>query len=398
MRMVNIIFLLIFFCYSNSAKRRIKKLSGFTAPAHNFFLKNEDVLPSDALSKYASSVQKSGVIVCVTVSSTFLPAMVNWMVLMYRLEIKNILILAMDPESFNFFHERGLKVYLAESLFSPSSKEEEEKVGRKGETFLRRHQIWDGRVRVFVHLLKLGFTIISSDSDALWLKNPIPELVALQKDFDIVWSRGNAAAGDHAHGNGVCMGFAVYKPTDNVIAILREGLHVMKEHYIPDQPAINSIIWGPHGINRGTDPYLTTLYKTTYNNARIALLPQTRFARHIGAALEGLDQSIIDLYVFHGADEGWNISFKYLPPIVPRLLYFNITGREYDPQLHVKEICAPAKWSPRPNFSPRDIAVQKCLGLWMLRKNWNAPLPTPESSFEDWLEHVSYLAILRGKN
>lgn len=46
------------------------------------------------------------------------------------------------------------------------------------------------RAQVILQLLKLGYNVVQSDGDALWLQNPLFEFRALLKEKDVIFSRG----------------------------------------------------------------------------------------------------------------------------------------------------------------------------------------------------------------
>ena len=49
-------------------------------------------------------------------------------------------------------------------------------------------------MRALHQLLQLGYSVILSDVDAIWLQSPLPELKRLSHTHDMVFSRGNVSA------------------------------------------------------------------------------------------------------------------------------------------------------------------------------------------------------------
>ena len=350
--------------------------------------------PTDSLSRIASSVAKDNIIVFSAASKGFLPSVTNWLAFMYRLQVYNILLLAMDLESFKFFSDRGLAVYLCEPFETTQYLDQKNK-----KFFFQRMQVWVERVRVISHLLTLGYSVVSSDSDALWLRNPLPELVSLSTTNDIVFSRGNAASGPKSvsHGVGVCMGFVFYTPQVSTKKFIKEILQYMRLKSVPDQPAVNRLIWGDKAVNRDTNPYNTELWTKAYNGLKFSLLPQTRYARHIGKGLNDIDPDLVNIHVFHGTDEGWNFSMRILPEILPRDVYERVSGLSYDPQRNLAYSCKPPHWFERPIFSNRDISVLKCAGLWLLKDSWkDLPDTWKDKTFKEWITIVSEITLVPG--
>lgn len=243
--------------------------------------------------------------------------------------------------------------------------------------------VWFERIRAVQHLLQLGYTVVHSDADALWFKDPLPELDGLAKSgHDLVFSRGNAAGGKNAgHGLGVCGGFYYARPSPGSVAFFKDVLYAMHMKNMPDQPAMNSILWA-NGIGRSRemmdpDPWFGVVTGGSNNEdpgktaTRFALLPQVRYARHAGVKLvtevdSGADASPVDIHVFHPVDEGYAVPLSLLPRFAPRK--GEEDGAVLAPNATYKEHCGVGRWFEKVVFRTREQEVLQCAGLWLLRK------------------------------
>jgi hypothetical protein len=126
---------------------------------------------------------------------------VNLLAYLARLGLADrVLLLSTDEEAGPFYQKRGFKaVYTPEPMNTGYLGHE------KGRTHWTRMHIWFERTRAVQQLLTLGYTVIHTDADALWFKDPLPELTSLAKaGHDLIFSRGNAATGKNSgHGLGV---------------------------------------------------------------------------------------------------------------------------------------------------------------------------------------------------
>eukprot|EP00040_Diaphanoeca_grandis_P044025 m.269795 g.269795 ORF g.269795 m.269795 type:complete len:304 (-) comp86337_c0_seq1:34-945(-) len=251
---------------------------------------------------------------------------------------------------------------------------------------LSRMQVWYERAQIVLQLVALGYNVVQSDGDALWLQNPLFELDSIQPEIDVVFSRGNARAGVKGRGTGVCMGFVLYRATIGSQLFLSAVLKRMKEVSDVDQGIANTFIGGSRGSNRDKDMYNPELWYGQFQDTKWVQLPQTRYARHAGKGLVTVKDQV-DLHIFHPADEGWTLPFSFLPQVLPD----ELSKRPENRSLQVKGICNSGRWYERMGFSERDQNVLACCGYWMMKAGWDKdPLRTNEP-FLQWLERNSHL-------
>ena len=339
-----------------------------------------------ALQEFVSKtllVQPGETLVFTAMTKGFIRGVVNWLALLYRLNITSIFVLAMDAESHQWLSEHGFPAYrhVPETMTWAGKSNNKHK----------RITVWYERSGVILQLLQLGYNVIQSDGDALWLQNPLPELKSLPDHVDIAFSRGNARAGKAGRGTGVCMGFVSYRPTPGAKSFLRDVMGRMVVGNDVDQGIANALIGGSRGRNRDRDPVNASLWYGQYKNTSWVHLPQTRYTRHAGRQLNKVADHV-NLHVFHPADEGWTLPFKFLPQILPDSLSERPTNRSRE----VKEVCRSGRWFERMGYSEKDQRILRCCGFWMLKDSWNTAPPLPAGTpFVNWLEQNSYMAEAR---
>jgi hypothetical protein len=127
-----------------------------------------------------------------------------------------VLLLSTDEEAGPFFTHRGFK-----AVYTPIGMNTGYLGHEKGRTHWTRMHVWFERTRAVQHLLQLGYTVVHTDADALWFKDPLPELDSLAKaGHDLIFSRGNAATGQNSgHGRGV----SVNEPLQMISAMFLFG-------------------------------------------------------------------------------------------------------------------------------------------------------------------------------
>jgi hypothetical protein len=334
-------------------------------------------------------LQPGATIIFTAATKGFIRGVVNWIALLHRLELTNVFIFAMDKETYDWFQARGLDVYpYLQNTAEYVSQRAPHGTASNSSNKYRRMQVWYERSRLIRDLLTLGYVVVQSDGDALWLQNPLFELTTLPADVDVAFSRGNARAGKGGRGTGVCMGFVMYRPKPGAISFIQALLDRMMQVYDVDQGIANAFIGGSRGRNRDTDKYNTSLFFGWYEDTRWVQLPQTRYARHAGLGLVTV-AAHVDLHVFHPADEGWRLPFQFIPKILPA----NFSLRPANESEEVKTVCQSGRWFERMGYSERDQRILACCGLWMMKTGWDSDLRLPNEQFAAWLRRNSYIKL-----
>lgn len=151
--------------------------------------------------------------------------------------------------------------------------------------------LWETRVRALSCLVTEGHDVIMSDSDALWLRDPM-EYIDLSSNSNVIASRGSYPPELRMEwGSTICMGFVMFRATGAAMDIF---LGVMARIVLDtgdDQVAVNraavelGIVWDTSsdmrhirskGIGKGTIAGLSSPYGDSFE---IALLPHNKFTR-----------------------------------------------------------------------------------------------------------------------
>ena len=158
--------------------------------------------------------------------------------------------------------------------------------------------VWDGKLEslwlqrlvLIRDLLDRGFDILHSDADAVWLRDPLPEL--LKEESDMSFSQGVAWPRD-AHGVWglvLCCGFFLLRSSPRTCQFLDRWAESVS-HLGDDQVAVNRLLLnaGVHWRSPGDyelehaghriNCFDSSQVASTRNGLRVALLPHTKFQR-----------------------------------------------------------------------------------------------------------------------
>ena len=116
-------------------------------------------MPVESLLMAAERLSRDGSLVVTYADSSFLGKVLNWLIAVDRAGVHNALVVALDESLHNFIHQRGFA-----SVLVPT-----------GTTL---NEIRLTRLRVCQVLLRSGISVIQSDADAVWLRDPRPEFFA----------------------------------------------------------------------------------------------------------------------------------------------------------------------------------------------------------------------------
>ena len=170
------------------------------------------------LNEVVEGVSVNGLVVCVFANRDYVPVLDVWRKFFKKSTDCKCLVFALDSETHEFCVQNGLDVFLAPF---------------EGDwlSFMRHQMVLTRKI------LDLGYTILVSDIDALWVKNPLD--FTLSQDSDLVFSPGTIQPPKaHAEwGNVLCTGYFLIRPSDKVNSFL----DCVQERMIGegDQPAIN---------------------------------------------------------------------------------------------------------------------------------------------------------------
>lgn len=228
----------------------------------------------------------NGPVTVVFISSNYFDVFENWHKFAKNYTNDRLLIVALDKEAERLVVEKNLKSYYLEWGGSLS-------------------ELWSLRVRFLARLLELGYDLIHSDADAIWMKDPIEYCNSF--DIDMIFSQGTVWPDDVHNKLGVvvCCGFFYIRSNSKTIEFFAEWERRVLEDG-DDQRALNCLLMSegmewPHDedynlIFRGKRfRCFNELQKIDIRNGLIlALLPHSLFQRF---------PEIKEAYVMHPISE-----------------------------------------------------------------------------------------------
>ena len=157
---------------------------------------------------------------------------------------------------------------------------------------VRSHKdVWKTRVRAVSCLVEEGYNVIMSDSDALWLRDPMEYMDAAGvSSSSIVASRGSFPR-TFGWGSTICMGFILFRATGAGMNTFQDTMENIALRTGDDQVAVNQaasdlgVIWDEGSDMRyeeSTDPGKGTISDLSSDNGEpfgITLLPHSKFTR-----------------------------------------------------------------------------------------------------------------------
>ena len=148
----------------------------------------------------------------------------NWAIYLRNHGINNYTIYSLDCEIHEYLIENKINTELLDlNIF-------------EGKTWK-----WRERVKFVSALLNRGISVLHSDLDAIWLKNP---LSFIEEDNDIVASTGTYPKDIYKKiGFTVCMGWIYYKSSPIVKLLLENTLNQGVNHNFDDQVEFNREIF-----------------------------------------------------------------------------------------------------------------------------------------------------------
>ena len=148
----------------------------------------------------------------------------NWAIYLRNHGINNYTIYSLDCEIHEYLIENKINTELLDlNIF-------------EGKTWK-----WRERVKFVSALLNRGISVLHSDLDAIWLKNP---LSFIEEDNDIVASTGTYPKDIYKKiGFTVCMGWIYYKSSPIVKILLENTLNQGVNHNFDDQVEFNREIF-----------------------------------------------------------------------------------------------------------------------------------------------------------
>jgi hypothetical protein len=210
------------------------------------YLMNQKIENDDILQKAHKYKQRNTIIVAIS-SNQYSDVALSWAKSMQDLNITNYLIIAMEEELHAKLKDNNINV-----AYKPFVVDKD--LG----------SFWVFRLKVIKSLLDSGVNVIHSDTDALWLKNPLHKYFYDSK-FDVLASQGTIWPHDIVEKWGfvLCCGLIYYKSSPSNLLFFKELIKKSIE-VKEDQTALNRILF-EEGINWDYDK---EDYILTHNNRK----------------------------------------------------------------------------------------------------------------------------------
>lgn len=203
--------------------------------------------------------------------ASYIPILYNWLEYSQPFLKNNLLVVSLDKITDDAISQRNIHTHLLEWKGDLAS-------------------LWSERVKLIKQLINLGYNVIHSDADAVWLDDAVSYCEGLNSD--IAFSQGTVWPPDAHNSLGVvlCCGFFYLRPTLQTI----DFLEAWEEAVIidgDDQRALNNLLL-KNGISWNEKEDYTLRFKdktfrcfndvqitTLTNGMRTALLPHALFQR-----------------------------------------------------------------------------------------------------------------------
>lgn len=190
---------------------------------------------SHALSNFTANKvnNESEFRVLVSTTEKYFPIFLNWL-LFYRrcgLDYSKLYIICFDKSTEVLLPQHGLECNYVSYLPTRSH----------AQTIVA---LWQIRLQIVLSLLEKNTDVLMSDVDAIWLRNPIPEVYSLRNDADIISSRAQFPEEIARElGATLCMGFMYIKSSEATVALWREIYsYTMKQKSFDDQRELNTYL------------------------------------------------------------------------------------------------------------------------------------------------------------
>jgi len=149
----------------------------------------------------------------------------NWVSYLNKHNIKNYIIIATDQLVHEYLKENSINTIL-NTTWDGSKKE------------------WNLRLKVIYEIIFLGFDVLHSDLDAIWVKNP---LKFIDNKYDLIASTGTFPINiSKKLGFSLCMGWMYFRHTKRILSVLANTLSV--DRNFDDQKRFNNVLFGNSGL------------------------------------------------------------------------------------------------------------------------------------------------------
>jgi hypothetical protein len=201
---------------------------------------------TNALLKLADERMSDSRLLVAFSDNKYLDVLLNWLIAIHRLGIRNYLVVSLDETIHAFLVERAFPSVLI-----------------KMDGPLRN--LWRLRLVILRELCAHGVDVIHSDIDAIWLRDPIPEYFSRDADH-LVISQGTVWPEDVLRRQGfvLCCGLFYLRSNNATLSLLDDLLHDIATTN-DDQISLNRLI----NASVTWDKQLTNPYQFAFQGHRV---------------------------------------------------------------------------------------------------------------------------------
>ena len=194
----------------------------------------------DRLVELARNAMENGLVVLVYASYSYRQPLFNWLVSLQKAKpgpvTRGVVLICLDDALVTLVEQLGWDCY-KEAIASSADQAAEKAVGSLDKDTVKT--LWLARVSHVDRLLRAGISLVLSDTDAIWRKDPRAELMS--QDGDIIASRANFPY-DSPWGATICMGFIFLRASPSVTSLSKSFLEQTVESQ-DDQIGINRALY-----------------------------------------------------------------------------------------------------------------------------------------------------------
>lgn len=213
------------------------------------------------------AVAMNGTVIVSAVNYGYRHIMMNWVCHMRRLSMSNFIIAALDEDTYRFALSHGIATYFEDSF---DKHVETHLLGEQGEYgSVQFKRLTKMKTRVVARILRMGYDVVWSDTDIMFFRNPLPELLASTGDL-VVQSNAPDSEATNALGR-LNSGFYLARSKPRLIRTLDEVIRHALRSRKSEQPCFYDILCGMHGQRRLGDDMCI------YKGVRTTFLDRSRF-------------------------------------------------------------------------------------------------------------------------
>jgi hypothetical protein len=204
--------------------------------------------------KLAAAADSDGLVICTFADRNYCILLRHWLKLAGAAGRRsNVLVFCLDQEAADVCDELGASYQL-----SPF---------RGPWLGFLRHRMGIAR-----EIVRLGYSPLMSDLDALWLRDPLP--FTTRHPQDLVFSPGTIQPREvhAAWGNVLCMGYCLLRTSSAVLAVIDAAMGLMNE--MGDQPALKRVLF-----QRKVEWQPAELYALPFRERQVLQSRETRFGQ-----------------------------------------------------------------------------------------------------------------------